>query len=248
MKTPTGPLDDAERAARVAAASPARASGSGAAAREARGGAIDEGSRQSAGDAIPQGCVLIEVRVSELKQLFNSIDPSPFGTRDLDPAAEEFIVGWAKESPRDAPLALLVHLDRAAGRADEAAALRDAIDEFFRERAGASRRRLRELFRVGRISLVIGILFLALMTGAGNLIVHVTRGRGLADVVRESLLIGGWVAMWRPLEIFLYGWWPIRREARLYDRLGSMPVRIVYPGDVRPEAWRSDWPVVGGDP
>ena len=38
--------------------------------------------------------------------------------------------------------------------------------------------------------------------------------------------IGGWVAMWRPIEVFLYDWWPIRREARLYDRLAVMPVRI----------------------
>jgi len=28
--------------------------------------------------------------------------------------------------------------------------------------------------------------------------------------VRESLLVGGAVAPWRPLEIFLYDWWPIR--------------------------------------
>jgi hypothetical protein len=34
--------------------------------------------------------------------------------------------------------------------------------------------------------------------------------------------------MWRPLEIFLYDWWPIRAEARLFDRLGAMPVRITY--------------------
>ena len=25
-------------------------------------------------------------------------------------------------------------------------------------------------------------------------------------------MIGGWVALWRPLEIFLYDWWPIRRK------------------------------------
>jgi len=50
----------------------------------------------------------------------------------------------------------------------------------------------------------------------------------LAEVFRESLLIGGWVAMWRPLEIFLYDWWPIRAEVRLYDRLAAMPVRVVY--------------------
>jgi hypothetical protein len=48
-----------------------------------------------------------------------------------------------------------------------------------------------------------------------------------AGIAREGLLIGGWVAMWRPLEIFLYDWWPIRAEAKLMDRLGAMLVRVV---------------------
>jgi hypothetical protein len=48
----------------------------------------------------------------------------------------------------------------------------------------------------------------------------------LAAVLRESLFIGGWVAMWRPIEIFLYDWWPIRAEARRFDRLAAMPVAI----------------------
>jgi hypothetical protein len=40
---------------------------------------------------------------------------------------------------------------------------------------------------------------------------------GLGWVVRESLVIGG-LAMWRPLEVFLYDWWPIRADARLFGR------------------------------
>jgi len=44
----------------------------------------------------------------------------------------------------------------------------------------------------------------------------------------EGFLIGGWVAMWRPLEVFLYDWWPIRAEGRLLKRLSTMPVRIEY--------------------
>ena len=46
-------------------------------------------------------------------------------------------------------------------------------------------------------------------------------------MVKESFVIGGWVALWRPLEIFLYDWWPILAEARLFDRLGEMDVRLV---------------------
>ena len=85
----------------------------------------------SAGDPIPPKCSVIEVHVGELKQLFNSIDPSPFRNRDLDREAEEFIVGWAKDLPRDVALALVVDLDRDAGLPDEAAGLRDATPRAF---------------------------------------------------------------------------------------------------------------------
>lgn len=199
--------------------------------------------RQSAGDVIPPAHEVIEIRLAELKQLFNSIDPSPFGEKDLDPKAEEFIVNWAREVPANAPLALLVHLDRPAGLATEPAALRGAVKQFFTDRSRFTRQRLRQLFRVGRTSLVIGIAFLALSVVLGEVIESALGGRRVGELVREGLLIGGWVAMWRPIEIFLYEWWPIRAEARLFDRLSGMPLRILYDGSDT-EAWRRDWPAV----
>lgn len=162
--------------------------------------------RHAAGDPIPPNCQLIEVHVAELNQLFNAIDPAPFRERDLDPNAEEFIVGWAREVPADAPLALVVHLDRPAGLPEEAAILRDAIGEFFAERAEVSRRRLRQLFHQGRTSLVIGITFLTVSLLLGDIIAWLLAERRIGEILRESLLIGGWVAMWRPMEVFLYDW------------------------------------------
>jgi|GEM_PF-123573 hypothetical protein len=200
--------------------------------------------QRSAGDAIPAGCELIEVHVAALKQLFNAIDASPFRERDLDPDADEFIVGWAREAPRGAPLALLVGLDRDPGPADEPAALRDAIHAFFMHRARITRSRLRQLLGIGRISLLLGLVFLTVAVGLGDLIASAMKGQRLGELLRQGLVICGWVAMWRPLEIFLYGWWPIRAEARLYDRLSKMPVRILYRGTATPGAWRHDWPAV----
>ena len=178
------------------------------------------------GDPLPPDCVTIEVHVAELKQLFNSIDPSPFRERDLDPNAEEFIVEWAREAPRDARLGLLVHLDRDPGPSQEPGALRDAVHEFFRLRSQVTMRRLRELFRLGRRFLAIGLLALAVATVVGDLVAGGEGHGRAAELLRESLLIGGWVAMWRPLEIFLYEWWPIQAQTRLYKRLSEMPVRI----------------------
>ncbi len=121
--------------------------------------------------------------------------------------------------------------------------LRDAVHEYFSQKAVATRRQLRDLFRPGRRSLVIGLAFLAVLLLLGDLLAARLHGT-MIDVLRESLLIGVWVAMWRPLEIFLYDWWPLRREARLDERLAAMPVRIRYASEKPPEAWRSDWPAV----
>ena len=177
------------------------------------------------GDPLPAGCQVIEVHVGDLNQLFNAMDPAPFRERDLDPNAEAFIVDWARDLHHDRPLALVVHLDRQPG-AEDAATLKDAVREFFKQRALSTRRKLRQLFKVGRISLLIGLVVVAASVLVGNLVAEALKESRFGVVLQEGLLIGGWVAMWRPIEIFLYEWWPIRAEARLHDRLSAMAVQI----------------------
>ena len=183
---------------------------------------------QEYGDQLPSGCQVIKVHVGELNQLFNAMDPAPFRDRDLDPNAEEFIVESAKELHRDRPLALVVHLDREAGTPEAATILKDAVHGFFENRARVTELKLRQLFKNGRISLVIGLGCVAVTVIAGDLVSTMFEGWRFAGVVSESLLIGGWVAMWRPIEVFLYEWWPIRADVRLYRRLSEMPARIVH--------------------
>jgi len=179
------------------------------------------------GGRLPAGYAWIEVHVGELTQLFNSLDPTPFRERDLDPKAEEFIAGWASELHGNVPLGLLVHVDRHAASPAEVAVLREAVREFFKQRAAVTRRRLRQLLQVGRTSLMIGVAALGLSIAAGDLVANLEAVGRFGGVFRESLLIGGWVAMWRPLEVFLYDWWPIRAEARRFDRLSAMVVEVV---------------------
>jgi hypothetical protein len=182
--------------------------------------------KASTNDRLPDHAFVIEVRVPDLAHLFNAMDPSPFRDRDLDPKAEEFIVDWARGAPRNAPLALVVHLEKPAVAPDEPAILRDSIHEYFLHRAQSTRQRLALLFRIGRTSLAIGVVFLAATVALGSALEHALGPGRLGEIARESLLIGGWVAMWRPLEIFLYDWWPILAEARLLERLAAMPVRV----------------------
>ncbi|MGH7786101.1 MAG: hypothetical protein ACRERC_04495 [Candidatus Binatia bacterium] len=185
--------------------------------------------RGDASEAPPPGGELIEVRLADLQQLFNSIDPSPFRERDLDPKVEEYIVDCYGELRADRPLCLVVHLGRQVATDDDVAALRAAVREHFTQRARSERRLLRRLLRTGRISLVIGLLFLAVAMVLGDLASGLVGRYDYGEILAHSLLIGGWVALWRPIEIFLYDWWPIRAEARLFDRLSAMAVRVENP-------------------
>jgi hypothetical protein len=155
------------------------------------------------------------------------MDPAPFRERDLDPNAEEYIVGWGRETRAGEPLGLVVHLSREPVTPENTALLFDAVHSYFRQRAEATRRQLRQLFRVGRVSLVIGLAFLAGAIVLGEFVAGFFGTTSYGGIIQETFVIGGWVALWRPLEIFLYDWWPIRAEAKLFDRLGDMDVRVL---------------------
>ena len=175
--------------------------------------------------AHPTGSAVIEVRLRELSQLFESLDPSPFAEKDLDPKAELYIIESFKElSPRTAH-ELVLHLDRAP--TDTEASVEQAVHDYFARQAHQLRRDLRALLRRGLTSLAIGLGFLAAVFIIEQRVVHWLGNSPVAPLFTQGLLIVGWVAMWRPLEIFLYDWWPIVGRRRLHEQLSRTPVRLV---------------------
>jgi hypothetical protein len=168
----------------------------------------------------------IQVRIHELRQLFNSIDPSPFRERDLDPDCEEFIVSWAREMPPDRELTVDIQVDREQAAPNELVAdVSSAVRSHFAREATLQDLRRRRIVREGRLSLAIGVVLLVLCQGTAALVPTATLGTA-GEIVRESLIIGGWVVMWHPLEVLLYGIWPVVRERRLLERLAAADVRI----------------------
>ena len=86
---------------------------------------------------------------------------------------------------------------------------------------------MRLLLLEGRASLLIGLGFLALCLLSADILAASFSNNTFLRLLTESLLIGGWVAMWRPMQIFLYEWWPIVRRGAIYRNLGRANVRVV---------------------
>jgi hypothetical protein len=166
----------------------------------------------------------IAVELREFTQLFNPIDPSPFENKDLNPDVEEFIVSSAEEYLPSETLSLRIHLEQWPSE-DPTELLCNAVHNYFSYRARLNHLDFRRLMKRGRISLIIGLLFLAACLLCSRLLLGDREGTW-ATIMRESLTIAGWVAMWRPMEVYLYDWWPLRRRARIYEQLSRMPVDV----------------------
>lgn len=167
----------------------------------------------------------VEIQLHELAQLFNLMDPSPFRNKDLDPDAADYISSWADEFPIHEPVELVFHLEASASESDPKPLIESAVHNYFSDRAAFKRLEFRRLMREGQKALVIGLVFLGVCVALAQLLPRSAEPT-VRGVLRESLLIAGWVAMWRPMQIYLYDWWPIRRRRRLYAKLAGAPVRV----------------------
>ncbi|MEZ5998542.1 MAG: hypothetical protein R3B98_07610 [Hyphomonas sp.] len=167
----------------------------------------------------------MEVRLKSVKDMFNSLDPSPLIERDLDTRVEEFITAWAEEAPQDAPLHLVLHLPPGSVLMPEDETLQDAVQTYFRMSEARTRRKMKKLLAEGRRSALIGIVFLVACTTVSQLVRTIASGT-IAETIGEGLLIIGWVANWRPVSILLYEWRPIRKELGTLSRLSHLTVQI----------------------
>jgi hypothetical protein len=173
---------------------------------------------------------IIDVRLKEIKQLFNSLDATPFPETDLDADAEDFLVSWALDVNNRYPICVRLNvLHPPQGDITEVTQQTEtALRTYFEYKADILTRRFRHTLAQGRTRLVIGLSVLIITLLLANVIDRKwSNESAFAGIVHESLLIGGWVSMWGPLDILLYGWWPILHERAVCLRLALAKVEIV---------------------
>lgn len=129
------------------------------------------------------------------------MDPSPFIEKDLDDDAEDFIVSWTQEVPPKAPITLRIYLDQWPPD-DPRELVRTAVHNYFTHRAKITDLEFKRLLRQERTSLLIGLVFLAACLLLSKMLLGHAAGTW-GTVVRESLTIAGWVALRRPMQIYL---------------------------------------------
>ncbi len=168
----------------------------------------------------------LDLRVRELTQLFNSLDPTPFLNKDLDRACEAFIENWALSLPDESHLHIIVHVENLTDATAAGELVSEAIHNYYGYKIELVQGQLRQLLGLGRTSLAVGLVFVTsclLLAEAFASVLPVAAGK----IARESLTIIGWVALWRPIQIFLYDWWPLKKRIRVFHNLQFARVSVV---------------------
>ncbi len=171
------------------------------------------------------GKTCIDIKLRNADQVFDGRDPAPFHERDLDQAAVEYILGAVQEIPPKAPFKMVFWIADGKALQMPVETFVNAVRAHFSYEVEKLRRQTREHVRLGEITLGIALLALIGFLTLAELTKFLPDGT-VRQILREGLVIIGWVAMWRPLELLLYDWWPLVRQRRLCERVVEAEITV----------------------
>jgi hypothetical protein len=160
----------------------------------------------------------IEVRVKDPQQLFDVRDPAPFRERDLDDDFVKYIVSSAQEFSISTPIKIAIYIEAKEATNLEQSAIQEAIHSYFLYQTELQAHDLKRFAKRAQLFLFIGVLVLiSCLSIAQNL--PVMTPPGPIGILREGIIIFGWVSIWKPIELLMFDWYPIYEGLRLYKKL-----------------------------
>lgn len=158
-----------------------------------------------------------------MEQLFDHRDPAPFRDRDLDPGLVEYLLDGARDLASETPLRIKIWLGTSPP--DD---VTQAVRAYFQHEIDRTNRQRREQVRAGLIGLSIAIAaVIVLITVANAVDRRLTGTFGVA--LRETLVISGWVLMWRPIDLLVYDRITWIRNRRILESIRDAEIAVQTP-------------------
>lgn len=163
----------------------------------------------------------VDVRIKSLEHVFDNRDPAPFRERDLDPDLADYLIDAGDDLPAGDRARLVFWLEQPPQAGEIEQGVRGHFEHAL-DRLVRTRRRHRE---VGLLTLLFAVVFLGVIQFFGHF-TALAFGGALGGGVREGLVILSWVFLWRPVEILIYDWIPVRHQRKVIGRLLAAKVEV----------------------
>jgi hypothetical protein len=167
----------------------------------------------------------IEVRIKNPQQLFDARDPAPFHERDLDDDFVEYILSAVREFSISSPLKFVIYVEENETKDMPKDSIREAIHSYFIYKTDLQRGDLKTFIKRAQLFLLIGLVVLGSCIGVAQSLT-IPSPPGAIGILREGIVIFGWVSIWKPIELILFDWYPLFEKLRYYKKLLATEIDI----------------------
>lgn len=165
------------------------------------------------------------LKIGSLNALFDDRDPESLPLRRLNPEWLEYVFDMMNDMPGNGKVHLSLQTNQDILGAWKVETLAMSLHEHLKDHDELLRRRLKGNFQKGRSALGVGLITLVIFTALSEATTLLYLGI-FQQVLEEGFLIFGWVALWRPIEILLYDWWPIAEDRKKIKRLLAGHIKV----------------------
>ena len=150
---------------------------------------------------------------------------APYRKRAINRDVEDFIVEEAENLSRKNAINIVVYL--LSSETEKNDYIEIALHRHFCYRKEQSQKKFKRVLQYGWRTLVIALGLLVVLFSLTQIAIRLWPENRIVMFIRESFIILGWVALWRPMELLLYDWYPIKRNIDLFRRLEQSNVQVI---------------------
>lgn len=169
---------------------------------------------------------VVEIKVEDLDQLFDKRDPKPYRIKDLDDDVIEYILSNSREIGLKKLGKIRIVVENDFDENFKSRALL-GIQDYFTYRQYITGLNIKSILKTGIKSFIVGISFLATTVLIVSSFPKVTQNNFELSFLKEFMILIGWVSMWRPINIFLYEWWPLLELKNIFKKLSTIELEII---------------------
>jgi len=165
----------------------------------------------------------ISLTILDINELLH-LPISLYRKRTLESDAAEFIVQEAEALHRNDEINIIINLSLSEVKYKDD--ISPAIHKHFCYLKVLSQKKFRQTLRYGWRMLLIALVLLTVIFSLSEIALYFMPDNSAVVFIRESFIILSWVALWRPLDLLLYDWYPIKVNTDLYNRLEHCTVEV----------------------
>lgn len=169
----------------------------------------------------------IELRITHQTQFYNLLDPAPNDEKEINRATEAYIMDSLEDMPNEkrSSARIILYLEQAIYDDEEIRTdMERAVHSHFALKHCSANQKYKLSMVKGRRYLLRGLIFLVICLILSSVVTSISSQNDILYAIGQSFVVIGWVALWKPVEFYLYDRRDILDEIKILTQLETIPV------------------------